>query len=558
MRATLLVALLALAGGCLSHVGGQASDGSPGAGDPDALPPAFDPNRTDPNACQVYDCSNVIDAVIIPMLAGNGLSITRDDDGALCRRMALDLTGLVPSAAEAADRCAGKPAAEMVDYFMNKSTNAIAIDGTPPYVFVNRRHWSRIFSYQASQQFFDTFYFNVRKLDELVGELYAGNIRYDEFARRALASPGFVQRFGNFQDDSRDLVQIAGQAYRIFLGREALPAEATNFGNLFRAWSSFQMGEAETLAAYPDCPAGTVPPANGPSCAHYELGLKGQLCEGVARPGCQSSVLGVAEVVPSSTAFVRIAELSPVDRAAIETPGRLMVARPEFAEAAVDLALRKYLGWWKDGVYQPDFDAPNVRHALAQKLVADGYDIRKLEREILTSVLYTQGTTRSQTVNVPLWAFAPTKLMSAIQLYENTSIALGVQRNAYDFRYHNSINFVDHFGKLGGPSFSVYLEALLGDLGDAGGLNALFARRGLLEDICNPNGIAPDATVDQLIDHAFVGVGRPATGDERKTIADALSAPGRDGCPDLTSCDRGVTAIALCRSLYASALYTYY
>jgi hypothetical protein len=148
--------------------------------------------------------------------------------------------------------------------------------------------------------------------------------------------------------------------------------------------------------------------------------------------------------------------------------------------------------------------------------------------------------------------------MSAIMLYENVSVALGKARDAYDFRYHDSTNFPDHFSRLPGQRFSSYLEGSLSRLGDDGGLNALFARRGLLEDLCTANGIAADATVDQLIDHAFARVGRPASSAERTLLAQAFTTPGGDGCAALTSCDRATSAIALCRSLHASALYTYY
>ena len=46
---------------------------------------------------------------------------------------------------------------------------------------------------------------------------------------------------------------------------------------------------------------------------------------------------------------MRWSDLSAEDRAALDAPGRLIAAQREFAEAAVDSVLRKYLGWWKSG-----------------------------------------------------------------------------------------------------------------------------------------------------------------------------------------------------------------
>ncbi len=505
-------------------------------------------------ACERHDCSNVVDRVVIPMLADANLAVEIEDARVLCRRMSIDLTGLAPTPDEVESRCVGKTPGAMADYFMTKGSNSVAVDGSSPYVFINRRWWDSQFSYDAWLHLDHGFFFHVRELDQLVGELYSGNIAYDEFAIRALASPAFVQRFGNFYNDRQSLPELAEQAFRVFLGREALAAEARNFGNLYRGWSTYSMDSAETKSIYPECP--TVP---GAECEHWELGLRGENCAGVAKSTCQSSVLGVAEMIPSTSGFTRYHLLNETDREAIKTPGKLIVARPEFGEAAANHALRKYLGWWGAGVYRPDFEVPAVRRALAQKLLADGYDIRKLEKEIVTSVLYTMPQTRTSGTNVPLWAHGPTKLMSAFEWYENVTEALGigVDRNVWDFRYKNSTQFLDHFTKLPGQSSSDGFGDRLRDLGNDGGLVALLERRGYLDDLCPNHALRGQATLDEMLDRNFEGIGRPITDGERAILTSKLAAAATtETCANFQGCTP--IALAVCRSLFASALFTFY
>src|SRR5579871_2644366 len=153
MKRTLL--LIAVFAGCK---GTTATDG--GAGD--APPQTF---------------GNVVDAVIVPMLAQHGLTAIPEDPAILCRRMAIDLTGIAPTPAEQANQCKGAPR-DVATYFMNKTSapnlptmavdNAgqpIAADPTTPYVWVNRRWWADRFQYQAGTNPASTFYVYVRDLD---------------------------------------------------------------------------------------------------------------------------------------------------------------------------------------------------------------------------------------------------------------------------------------------------------------------------------------------------------------------------------------------------------
>ncbi|HZU81542.1 MAG TPA: hypothetical protein VE987_01440, partial [Polyangiaceae bacterium] len=413
-RRTLLVALLAA--GC------HAAAPTPPNGDGDGCPPG--------------GCTNVIDAVVLPMLKQNGLPFVAEDPAVLCRRLAIDLTGLAPDTGEIADQCVGHTPLEVATYFMNKPSGANVPDGSPPYVYVNRRWWADRFQYDSGTNPASTYYTYVRALDAIAGDLYAGRIGYDAFARRALASPAFARRFGIFEAN-HDLVQIASQAYRVFLGREALPSEAEDLGNLWRGFTTKLMDEATSEATYPDCPVQYDQNMKRNGCRHYEVGLMGSQCAGANEAACQSTVLGPGQVLPSTATFVRYDALSTADLAQLETPGRLMAAQPEFAEAAVDAALLKYLGWWKAGWYRPDFDLPPVRDALVAKFVADGYDVRKLELEIVTSALYTQAAALAPSENAmdPIWAVGPTKMAYAEAWLDSVGQATGRKVGGCDYRF---------------------------------------------------------------------------------------------------------------------------
>jgi len=543
--------------GCVGDIGPRGRK----APAPDTLSPGATGTTTPVEACKKYDCSNVIDAVVIPKLVANGLEPTLEENSVLCRRLAIDLTGLVPTPDEIATECTGHDAKQMSDYFMNKPSNAAAVDGSPPYVFVNRRFWAnpQRFTYDTIPNAFADFYFYVRELDQLVGDVYAGTIPYDEFAIRALGHPAFIKHYGDFRADkfAPNLIALARQAVRVFLGYDPVDAEAANLANLWRGWSSFTMYEDETFALYPDCPYGIFPPDSGEWCTHTEMGLDGRRCQGVKALACRSSVFGPAEVIPKTPEFTRYYDLSPEDKEILRIPGRLFVARPEFAEAAVDMALQKYLGWWKIGAFKPNFDLDEVRSTLANKFVGDAYDLRKLEREIVTSVLYVQAAQRAPSAKVPLWAFGPTKIIPGVAWVDMLGQAIGIDFGVFDFRFGEADYLSGHFDEYGTfkPNYRIPLQDALGN---DGGLMALNTRRALLEDNCSADGVPPDSTPQQLIEKAFAGIGRPATADEKAILLEEIAAADGDGCPDLASCDRSQLAIALCRSIYATATFTFY
>jgi hypothetical protein len=241
-----------------------------------------------------------------------------------------------------------------------------------------------------------------------------------------------------------------------------------------------------------------------------------------------------------------------------------MAAQPEFAEAAVDRALVKYLGWWKAGFYRPDFDVPAVRDALVKKFVADGFDLRKLEREIVTSLLYTQAAARtpSQLPTVPIWAFGPTKLLYAEAWLDSVGRALARPAGGCDFRYDYGnakvIPGVFNFALAPRVSANFYFTAAqnMGGCpaasthGDPSGLVPAVERRVALAQLC-PGALEakPGATAFDLVTQAFGGVGRPPSDFESSTLLRYMASSGQSGQPLMD---------ALCTSLFASSSFSYY
>ncbi len=517
--------------------------------------------------------TNVVDAVVQPLLAQNGLAPILEDDAVLCRRMAIDLTGIPPAGDEIDTICLHHSAEFLAVHFMSKPSGPHVPDGSAPYVWVNRRWWADSFQYQSTLNMDTTWYAYVRDLDDAVAELYAGQIGYDGFARRALASPAFARRFGIFES-AHDLTLIASQAFRVFLGREALSSEAADFGNLWRAWSTQRMSSEDARVLYPDCPV-----LDGAfTCGHYELGLDGAACAGASQLGCQSILFGPAAVIPASPGFARWRDLG-ADQAALELPGRLLAAEREFAEAAVDRALTKYLGWWKTSTFRPDSDVPPVRDALVEKLIADGFDVRKLELEIVTSLLYTQRAAAipGEPTARPLWAHGPTKPLYAEAWLDSLGLATGKPLGGCDFRFsdtspiasEDAITIKYKFPAAPGitPLFYSDTAESLGGCpiaaahGSPSGLVPAITRRVALAQVC-PGAFVPPpgTTLPALVEMEYAGLGLRPSPTESAVWVKHLSNPSEGGCDAAApaGCDLQQLADQLCASLFATAQANYY
>ena len=81
--------------------------------------------------------------------------------------------------------------------------------------------------------------------------------------------------------------------------------------------------------------------------------------------------------------IIRIEDLSSDQWDQLRLPGRLIAQQPTFYETAADRAFMRYLG------YEAGIELPLARQVLVDMLESNGGGIRALEREILTSQLYT-------------------------------------------------------------------------------------------------------------------------------------------------------------------------
>src|SRR5690348_16043799 len=93
--------------------------------------------KTEISSC--IESSNVIDVAACPGMIGRGCAVTpRASTGELCRRLHLDLIGVLPTRAEIASRCEGKQPAEI----------AKALMATPAFVRRSLEMWAETLAYE--------------------------------------------------------------------------------------------------------------------------------------------------------------------------------------------------------------------------------------------------------------------------------------------------------------------------------------------------------------------------------------------------------------------------
>lgn len=540
-------------------------------------PPQLPPGATAPQ--------NVVDKLVVPMLRAAGREPTQEAPEVLCRRLSIDLNGIAPSAAEVSQRCVGRTPAQMVHYFMNKPQAVHIPAGEAPYPYVGRRFWSEIFSYRTIDYDLNTaFYADVLELDGLVKKLYEGSLTYDRFAVEALIAPAFLRRFG-FQTSASDTSQTAAAAVRIFLGREALPSDAMDLGNLWRPFLLQNVLQTEAKAKYPSCTY----------CTHYAVMVRNGACSNGEALLCQSTALGpirlgplTAPTVPAGLLPPRPSELGGATAMELRRIGGLFVKRREFAEAIVDRVLVRYLGWWNAGVYRPDYELPAVRDALVDLFIQGGYKLRDLEREVLTSVLYTQAATlrAGDIAEAPLWAHGPMKQLLAEPYLDTLSAVSGVDLGGCDFRFAAGYNASGVFDQRTRPlaaytfpltpgfeagSYVTAARKLGGcaggaEKGEPTGLVAAQAKREALLRICTSpqaqamlvptlDGATPPAEgLPKLLDRQLQAtLGRPATPAESTLWL--MSAP--EACPS-GRCDYKQVGSQLCMALFGSSTVNFY
>lgn len=403
-------------------------------------------------------CNHPIDRLLVPKLRAVGVEPRDADASEICRRLAVDLIGRIPTVAEL-ETCRVQTLEQRIDTFMAR----------PEYVFVQQRAWAETFGFDVNVMW----YGYAIDLDRLVGKLARSEIAYASFAAEAVMHPGF---YGLHQGDD-----WAFNVIQTFLGRAGRMDEVAGMRPLTRVFESrvfcdgaiwsdayayaLADGQNATEAAtfandacvgsgseeYGLNFCGCFEGEGGVGCRSTTLGKpidfgttgcvdpedptksmftlsaespgKPRACpDGSARPECGDRLVDEAEQVAGPIAAFPLAP--PEVRARVLVVGDALAARADFWEAGADRELRRFIGWWKDGIRRPDFDLPAVRTLLARELKRT-QNIRWIQKLVLSSLLYAAPAAPPPHVRgeIPLWAMGSSKLLTAESWLDSASFA---------------------------------------------------------------------------------------------------------------------------------------
>lgn len=280
-----------------------------------------------------------LDDLVASYLESRGTEIMVAPDYELARRYAMDLTGVLPSAADLA-ATQGKTPSQMFEHFAGKGPMAHT-GGRSPYVWANLLRDSDAFLFSNSTQFSRVEY--VREFADQLRRVYQDGWSYRELARWALESQVFLGRFPSAADR-------ANAAFFLFLGRDSLSSEVA-VGSM---WNGYRLVDADIPAADAETdPDYHVYVYDADRCTSGEV-------------VCQATLWGKTGSTPKE---------------AID----LIVGSAMFAEAVVDRYWLRALGTPLPGV-----EFPEIRRVLVEGLVAHDFDVNWLIRELMTSAPYVQ------------------------------------------------------------------------------------------------------------------------------------------------------------------------
>jgi hypothetical protein len=505
---------------------------------------------------------NPIDVAIWPRLvAGGWTELPPAPDGELCRRMALDLIGTIPSADDTATLCDGKSAADMARGFM----------AHPRFREIEQRFWIRRLGADPTAMMAN----HIADADRIFDAL-AGGLPYDDFVAQLLAHPiTTINRPLAAGDDVTPTVQ---KIFRTFLGRAASADEVADYANLLRPWRRRFEDRYDQGYGYYVNPAALDPRA----CRDPVLGSA----------ACTSTLLGAQTTIePDITAqvppgydqtnanlfYYELVEGDMPDalQLELEKPGRLLATRDELWDEAADFALARFTGWWRSSANEPETVLPEVRRALAEHFRAlEVRDLRELYVIVLSSLLYTTSADHEGAERPP-WTTGPTKLVEPEQLLDLLSRALDrplgfcdphtdepIGRNFYwpdrlripqptDFYGFGFDFYRDIATQLGGCIGAVAAPR-------SPGLPALLAHIDAARRLCDGTLLPADHDPSDLrgagdqIFHRLAG--RAPRDDERTALDTAQSACASDSaCTDATRFAREV-----CGALVRSTAVLYY
>jgi len=280
-----------------------------------------------------------LDGLVRSYMAERGAEPQLAPDHQLCRRYAIDFTGVIPSSTDLV-ACEGATATEMYLHFVGKAPMPHT-GGERPYVWINLLKDSDHFLFSNSTQFSQVGH--IREFRDRLRTVYADGGSYAEFTSWALDSQMFLNRFPSGADR-------ANASFFLFLGRDSLSNEVPA-GNMWNGWAlrddDIPASQAETDPDY------------------HVYDYDASRCSS-GRALCSATLWGVEGDSPA------------------EIIG-LMVGSTLFVEATVDRYWERFLGQPLPGV-----DYPEIRAVLVRGFIDSGYDVNWLIREITTSPVYTQ------------------------------------------------------------------------------------------------------------------------------------------------------------------------
>lgn len=338
--------------------------------------------------CQVYcdnqPFANPIDEAMCPYLWGVGLDTRPVDDEQACRRIYADLRGQFPSYDEIKENCLGRPINNVAE----------ALIESDAFVFQNQRRWADTLRYNNIAVSLERIY----DADILVGKMYAGLLRYDNFVEVVSAHPVFVRRYDNSRDRAEAL-------FNIFVGRPPYDDERADMAKLYGLWSNGYFDHPELGIRLPDA-----------FVEHRCIGNLGQI-DDASSGECTSVLWGFNRVVlkPDHRAINNQTwseVLTEDEWKLLQSPGRILGKWPVVWEHAVEDVLQLYLG------YDIGKSVPLVTQKLVEYVLRQSGDIRAAHYAVVTSQLYLQssecaGTACSNQTDYPQWTYGPLRQADA-------------------------------------------------------------------------------------------------------------------------------------------------
>ncbi|MBA3456290.1 MAG: DUF1549 domain-containing protein [Deltaproteobacteria bacterium] len=511
---------------------------------------------------------NPIDVAIWPRLIEEGFTdLTPATTNELCRRISLDLTGVSPQADEVATLCTGKSPEQIVRGFM----------ALPRFRDTERRFWIRRIGAEPTALMAD----HIADADRIYLAAADGTIGYDDMVAQLVAHPIITLHRSIAEAD--DVAPTVLHVFNTFLGRAPSAIEIDDFANLLRPWQRRFEDRYDLGYSYYVRPAALDPRA----CLDAVLGAS----------ACTSTLLGapttvdlqITPRVPSgysqTSDNLYYYELAQGDmpaalQAELEKPGRLLATRAELWDEAADVALSRFVGWWRSTPNEPDSVLPEVQQALGSWFRGhETRDLRELYVVVMTSLLYTSSSEVVTDGERPPWTTGPTKLLEPEQLLDSVARALGRELGqcdphteeevGLDFYWPDRLRTSQPSGWYGfGYDFYRQSAVMLGGCLGARqaprnpGLPALLTHIELARGLCAPPsellpaGIdaAAPATVAVATDLFTRFLARAPASDEVAMLdAAAAACLGDSGCATAKN-----LAIEVCGALLRSSAFLYY